>query len=177
MDVKKIIMLGGGFIGSFAVLVMVMYFLYPYLNPEKAEQAKEPADMQEVRFDPSKYGPKAVESLNKQIENLQLAVDSLISREANYFAQIDSLNGRIVEVQQEKEKALAELPEKLANKSREGVSKSLLTLDEEALAPIVNLLEERQLVNLYNSASNMQKSKLLRTLKPETAAKILKEVM
>lgn len=55
--------------------------------------------------------------------------------------------------------------------------KSLLSLDEEELAPIVNQLSNEQLILLYNGGGNLQKEKLLRALSPERAAAIITEIM
>lgn len=59
----------------------------------------------------------------------------------------------------------------------EEISKSLLRMDEEALAPILDLLDDDQLVRLYKSSSNMQRQKLLQSLEPKKAADLLKKVM
>ncbi|MDZ7772880.1 MAG: hypothetical protein U5K31_09095 [Balneolaceae bacterium] len=59
----------------------------------------------------------------------------------------------------------------------EEISKSLLRMDEEALAPILDLLDDDQLVQLYKSSSNMQRQKLLQSLEPKKAADLLKKVM
>jgi Mg/Co/Ni transporter MgtE len=105
-------------------------------------------------------------------------VDSLEAEGKNYLAQIDSLKEKNKQAKQHNEKLVTKMPEKVTKKSiGEDVSKSLLNLDQEALSPIVNLLDDEQLVGLYNSASNMQRAKLLRSLKPEKAATVLKKVM
>jgi Mg/Co/Ni transporter MgtE len=57
------------------------------------------------------------------------------------------------------------------------IAKSLLNLDEEKLSPIVNKLNNKQLMAIYNTASNMQRQKLLQSLTPDKAADIVKKVM
>jgi len=59
----------------------------------------------------------------------------------------------------------------------QSVTKSLLNLDVEEIAPIVNRLQDSDLIKVYKSASNMQREKLLRALAPEKASKILIQVM
>jgi preprotein translocase subunit YajC len=179
MNFKKIGLIAGGSLASFIAMIAVMYFLFPYINPEKKKEIQQdkPETEQESRFDLSNFSTKAVDSLNIKVQNLQQTVDSLKTLETDYVAQIDSLEGQISLVQEEKEVIKTEVPEKITAKNLEDVSKSLLNLDEEELAPIVNLLEDKQLVGLYNSASNMQRAKLLRSLKPDKAATILKKVM
>lgn len=178
MDSKNVGVWAGGFIGSFLVVMAIMYFLYPYFNPEKQEELQMPSEnMEEARFDPGQYGPEAVDSLNKKVVTLQQIVDSLKARETGYLAQIDSLESHIEQMNQEQTVAVNEENPQVETKNLEDVSRSLLNLDEESLTPIVNLLDNNQLVGLYNSASNMQRAKLLRSLKPDKAATILKEVM
>jgi len=55
--------------------------------------------------------------------------------------------------------------------------KSLLNLDEEQLAPIVNQMSNDQLIKLYRGGGTIQREKLLRSLKPDRAAKIMTEIM
>lgn len=55
--------------------------------------------------------------------------------------------------------------------------KSLLNLDEEQLAPIVNQMSNDQLIRLYRGGGTIQRQKLLRSLKPDRAAKIMTEIM
>lgn len=169
-------MIAGASLGSFAVLLAVMYLAYPYLNPEKSKKVTTVEHTKEdFRFDPAKYGPKAVESLNKQVKNLQLTIDSLKGTEDKYIRQIDSLQNHIEQLKLEQKQA--EKTKKITAKKLNNVSKSLLKLGENALAPIVNLLDNEQLVMLYKEASNIQRAKLLRSLKPDKAASILKQVM
>lgn len=178
MDSKKIGLWAGGFLGSFLVLVTIMYFLYPHFNPEKQEALQDQSEnMEETRFDPNKYGPKAVDSLTQKVGILQDTIDSLKTLEADYITQIDSLKSQLKQMDQKKLGSEDDEVTEVATKNLEDVSRSLLNLDEESLTPIVNLLEDKQLVGLYNSASNMQRAKLLRSLKPDKAATILKEVM
>lgn len=55
--------------------------------------------------------------------------------------------------------------------------KSLLNLDEEQLTPIANQMSQQELVRIYSSSGNIQREKLLRSLSPERAAKLMKEIM
>lgn len=55
--------------------------------------------------------------------------------------------------------------------------KSLLNLDEEELTPIANQMSQQELVRIYSSSGNIQREKLLRSLSPERAAKLMKEIM
>lgn len=55
--------------------------------------------------------------------------------------------------------------------------KSLLNLDEEELTPIANQMSQQELVRIYSNSGNIQREKLLRSLSPERAAKLMKEIM
>lgn len=55
--------------------------------------------------------------------------------------------------------------------------KSLLNLDEEELAPILSRLNNDQLIKLYRSAGNIQREKLLRSLNPDRAARLMESIM
>lgn len=55
--------------------------------------------------------------------------------------------------------------------------KSLLNLDEEDLTPIANQMTQKELVKIYNSSGNLQREKLLRSLSPERATKLMQEIM
>ena len=55
--------------------------------------------------------------------------------------------------------------------------KSLLNLDEEDLTPIANQMTQEELVRIYSSSGNIQREKLLRSLSPERAAKLMQEIM
>jgi hypothetical protein len=55
--------------------------------------------------------------------------------------------------------------------------KSLLNLDEEDLTPIANQMTQEELVKIYTSSGNIQREKLLRSLSPERAAKLMQEIM
>lgn len=57
------------------------------------------------------------------------------------------------------------------------VSKSLLRLDEEELAPILNRLTDSMLLQLYEATNGVQREKLLRSLEPAKSAVLLKRVM
>lgn len=55
--------------------------------------------------------------------------------------------------------------------------KSLLNLDEDELKPIANQMSQQELVRIYSNSGNIQREKLLRSLSPERAAKLMKEIM
>lgn len=178
MDIKKIGIWAGAFVGSFLVILIAVYFLFPYLNPEKVAsvQKSSPETSHTNTFDPGKYNLQAVDSLNQQVTLLQGRLDSLQDSVVYKQQLIDSLKLEL-------EAAARPITEPAAQKiiddvpAMEEATKPLLSLDEDVLAPIVDLLEEHQLISLYQKGSGRQREKLLRSLKPEKAARILKKVM
>lgn len=180
MNAKTIGIWTAGFIGSFIVLTVLVYFLFPYINPEKAAEIEmETPVMKKASFDPGEFNLQAVDSLNQEISNLQMKVDSLARQNDGKQQIIDSLQSGIdtaVEMGTESSEMItAEVAG--AVPAIEEASKPLLSLDEDELGPIVDLLDENQLISLYREGSGRQRQKLLRTLKPQKAAKILKKVM
>lgn len=101
---------------------------------------------------------------------------------------VDSLQGVIVSMQTRmKEQVVsAGVPKGQAvsgdtneidkNKLRENI-KSLMNLDEEELAPIVKEMTNAELKLLYSVSGNIQREKLLRSLPPNRAAKLIQEIM
>jgi transcriptional regulator of heat shock response len=55
--------------------------------------------------------------------------------------------------------------------------KSLLNLEEDEMAPILDKMTSKQLVRLYKEAGNTQREKILRALKSDQAARLITEVM
>ncbi|HLR77330.1 MAG TPA: hypothetical protein VK106_06685 [Balneolaceae bacterium] len=178
MDFKKIGIWSAGFIGSFLVLMLAAYFLFPYLNPKKAEKVESKNEIvQNASFDPSEYSLQAIDSLNNQIITLQNVIDSLRKEDSSHQKLLDSLKKELESTVQEESGTEPAINKNLNNISITETAKSLLSLEEGELAPIVDLLDESQLLNLYMEASTRQRKKLLRTLKPKKAATILKKVM
>lgn len=178
MDVKKIGIWAGGFIGSFIVILGLVYLLFPYLNPEKAASVeKKKPEIQQISYDPSKYSLDRVDSLNHEISTQQVLIDSLMRSDSLKQQMIDSLRQQLEKQPEQKFAKQVSAIESEDIQAIKEASKPLLKLDEEALAPIVDLLDEDQLIMLYRKGSGREREKLLRTLKPQKAAQILKKVM
>lgn len=180
MDIKKAGLITGGSVLMLVLLVFVAYILYPYLHPEETKKIAQRVDSVATAsfFNPEMYNPEKIDSLKVRLSGFKIVIDSLNGEIDSSQTIIDSLSTQIENL--EKYKAQNKLsksdPEKI-HIELETVAKSLLNLDEDALAPIVNLLDNGKLIKLYNKASTLEKEKLLRSLKPEKAALILKEVM
>lgn len=180
MDPKKAGLIAGGSVLSLIVLVMITYVIYPYIHPEEVQEVRAEADSNSAAgfFYPEMYNPEKIDSLNIRLSGLQLVIDSLNGDINNYQSVIDSLSTQITSLKEYKAQNKAQITDPdIIKIELETVAKSLLNLDVDALAPIVNLLEDNQLIKLYSKAGTLEKEKLLRSLKPEKAARILKEVM
>lgn len=212
MDKAIIIKLAGLLVGSFLVTIVIMYFLYPYLNEEGYQEV-----VAEVKTETDSLAT-ATNIPNEDIlgvsigENFITHRDTCIDTNNNtiLLATIDSLN----QVNLGYEQRIAELTEQVsaahaasqatpivqnntANNPAGNVAntlstdvntqiekeeffervKSFLNLDEEELAPIVAKLNNDELVRLYQGGGTIQREKLLRSLKPDRAASIMKEIM
>jgi len=176
MDKKKIGLWAGEFIGSFVVLLVLVYFLYPYINPKKAKKVRQQkSKIKRATFAPDKYNVNAVDSLNDQIKLQKGIIDSLKKRTGHKQQVIDSLNHLLKDVRTSMKKVSKQQHnDSVAVKK---ASQSLLRLDQNSLGPIVNLLDDSKLVNLYKKANSRQREKLLKSLQPKKAAEILKKVM
>lgn len=175
--------MAGNFIGVFLVIIVAMYFLYPQFHPENKQNTVEEEEWgaSDLTYNPNYYSLEAADSLKTQIELLQQSIDSLRGVEQQHLLKVDSLEYRAN--QMEEENLERDIPDtddenELVSAERlKDISRSLLELDEEELSPILNRLNNNELIGLYKSANNMQRSKMLRSLGPDKAAVILKEIM
>jgi seryl-tRNA synthetase len=192
--------LAGIFFGSLLLLTAGFFFAYPHINEERYNEIIEnfrDDDVIDAMFEGDRrYIGIEFNELIDQIEKLR-------AEESTWSARFDSLNAvnsRLIsdiEALTERKEELANVKEELAlraseegneysaldvnsNETPEDIServKSLMNLDEEELAPIVNQLSNEHLVRIYRNAGNMQREKLLRSLNPERAAEIVREIM
>lgn len=188
MDKKIIGKWTGSFIGLFIVLLVLMYFLYPVLKPNKAEKVmkaekqkmaekatKQQSGLTMASLNISEDHSKSVDRFREKLVNKQVIIDSLTERGEAKQQLIDSLR-QALKVSKDSVRELSGNKQQYAI-SAEEASKSLLSLEGNSLGPIVNLLNEKQLIHLYEKGSKRQREKLLRTLDPKKAAAILKKVM
>jgi len=203
---KKILIIVAAVVVPFLAMLVLFYFLYPQLNEEKYEQilsestedqTEEPVrdefEYNEVAIDESSaenYTFEDYESLPNNLElllaeqkSLQSTIDSLKNEKEALVSELDELNSsvdslRAVETAGNNvpESMLAEASAETGEEFSERV-KSLLNLDEEQLAPIVKQLSDEQLIRLYDSAGNIQREKLLRSLSASRAAKLMEKIM
>jgi len=203
---KKILIIVAAVVVPFLAMLVLFYFLYPQLNEEKYEQilsestedqteehVRDEFEYNEVAIDqPSaeNYTFEDYESLPNNLElllaeqkSLQSTIDSLKNEKEALVSELDELNSsvdslRAVETAGNNvpESMLAEASAETGEEFSERV-KSLLNLEEEQLAPIVKQLSDEQLIRLYDSAGNIQREKLLRSLSASRAAKLMEKIM
>lgn len=214
MNKSALIKIVGILVGSFVVITILTFFLYPYLNEEKYEQVQEERAerLPTGEFEGAGSDTDLFDTENADLNNDSVfseTVDSLALKDSLRFAAIiDSLTAANDSLTQELESAnssLANLEQALmeagadrdllasaksgsgetpfvtvAEEPQEEFServKSLLNLDEEDLTPIASQMTQQELVKIYQTSSNLQREKLLRSLTPERAAKLMQEIM
>ncbi len=189
---KTILLYTGIFVVGFIVLFAGMYLVYPYLQPEKAAKAQEAVQSEQLPpiYDYTTFSPLKIDTLNTIIARLKKEIRAHKSAPDKYKVLSDSLVkvskqqkqliGRLRDSLDVQEKAIAAQLKKNKPKSKgiqfSEVTKSLLSMDEKSLSPILKKLNDNMLVGLYRDGSNMQREKLLRSLNPDRAAQLLKKV-
>ncbi len=181
MDTSTIVKYGLASLLSFVFFIAVSYAIYPHVNgsakKEKINNAPavdEPVDFIGKKYDPDLYGPDAVARLKKQIDDMEQLISELREKENQYKEVIDSLAVVASSIH------LQMVVEQEQRINAEGIleaASSLLELNDDVLSKILIRLEDQQLVELYHAAGRIQRGKLLRSLDPDRAAKLLKQVI
>lgn len=213
MNKSALIKIAGILIGSFVVITVATFFLYPYINEENYEQIQAergerlPPEDLERSSDPDLSGnyysdgasaeefAAGSDSVLAEVKSPEMMkIDSLIAVNDSLTQQLDSarisLNNleNVLRASGADDRQLDEVRRGTGNVEfmvaaevpREEFAervKSLLNLDEEELTPIANQMTQQELVKIYSSSGNIQREKLLRSLSPERAAKLMKEIM
>ncbi|MCH8557583.1 MAG: hypothetical protein LAT84_07175 [Balneolia bacterium] len=195
---NKVLKILGILFVPFLVLLIVMYFLYPRINPEGYQEIVERFDETSAEsariadFRGMDINPQHMDSLQAEMnrllaerQNLEAVVDSLMTQKEQMLSVIDTLESQRDSVEMQTVSLNERVPEGLEETAASTQSseefaervKSLLNLEEEELAPILSNLEDPQLIRLYYSAGSIQREKLLRSLSPERAARIMQKIM
>src|SRR6056297_1301942 len=199
---KKVLIILAAIAGSFLAFLVLFYFLYPHLNEEKFEQVVSElneekttkTDQNQYRYDETVYDelnevdeydelPNNPELLMAEQNSLQDSIDSLQQKIDLLLNELDELSHSVDSVKSLKTtensadvQLNADNTAENMDEAREEFServKSLLNLEEEQLSPIVRQLSDEQLIRLYDSAGNIQREKLLRSLSADRAAKLM----
>ncbi|MDG5766746.1 hypothetical protein QA596_04640 [Balneolales bacterium ANBcel1] len=184
----KYLKIPGIIVGSFVGVFALIFFLYPQINPEQYEQLTQWDEQDGDGF------PGAGPLTDEEVEEWKAEMERLRADNRSLRSTVDSLQllNEDLELElKEWEKLEDFMP--VAESATEPVQrgstfymsdeefgervKSLLNLDEEELAPIIREMDDGQLVRLYQSGGTIQREKLLRSLSPQRAAKLMSEVM
>lgn len=184
---RRIIIMIVGFILAFFLLLVASFFIYPVINPD-ANMGYNESEI--YLYDYAQFGPQAVADLKKKVDALELELNEKRAKEAIDLALIDSLyqvtlgyEDQLMSAQVVTGSDGISLPGLITGYEAENdpriidVSKSLMRLDEEELAPILNRLTDPMLYSLYQATKGAQREKLLRSLEPAKSAVLLKRVM
>lgn len=189
-----------GFIGALAV----SYFIMPSIAPEYTTLPPEPiADEipQEndfEKFNYLKYGPTVVQQLQKTsdslanivefrtetrlrfintIADLQNEVDSLRRINATKDEVIFQLENRADSISSAAmDQLLAAKNQQMSEQVRQ-IAQSIGRLDQESLGPVLNLLNDEELLQLYNASEENRRNRILEALDPEKASKLIRSVI
>jgi hypothetical protein len=125
--------------------------------------------------------------INDNNELLLARIDSLEEVNRSYESELAALNEQLIVAREaaaeqnttteDRESELLAEDSQMSQEEFFDRTKSLLNLDREELAPIVAELSKQEIVRLYNGGGTIQREKLLRSLEPERAAEIMKEIM
>lgn len=197
MQLTSLLKYAGILVVIFLACIVALFFLYPYLDEEGYENAvlqtqelnaisdseNNYADLSEGSLE---YLEKELEQYSQKESSLLEKIDSLTEANAMIKLQLDSvmvLNDSLeTKPGNQTEENLTEDTSLFADAGEDAEDfservKSLLNLDEEELAPIVNQMSNMQLVRLYKGGGNIQREKLLRSLESERAAELMTEIM
>lgn len=193
MNKGAIVKIAGFLVIPIVLMLVIVYLLYPMINEEKYDLI--------TRTNGMMYDSLTIDSLAKvdslmSVDSIMVA-DSIQSKQKDATKQpqdmsvatkIDSLE-RMIYVLSSRLEGL-EAKDKQAKPTQATSNtdddydeafkdrvKSLLNLDEDEMAPILDKMTSQQLVRLYKEAGNTQREKILRALKSDQAARLITEVM
>ncbi|WP_428236490.1 hypothetical protein [Gracilimonas sp.] len=173
------------------VMIVAMYFLYPYINKEEynelvqAQEEKLDAEFEALGLPAQEDSVVAVLSDTTMVMD-SVAVDTLVTDELQLALEENTLlHKRVDSLIAEIEMLKANQPEETDAEDIQELSKeefaqrikSLLNLEEDDLAPILEKMTNEQLVRLYNGGGTIQREKILRSLNSDKAAKLMTEIM
>jgi hypothetical protein len=201
---RRVILIVLALIAAFLLFMTLSFYLYPVFNPDAAGESMRievpRSSKGYYEFDYVRFGPGAVMKLQDEIDRLEEQIASRQNKDDRDIQVIDSLQQET----QRKDQRIARLEAQLQRGQQDNslspfgsgggfsggssgglegdgkiaaIAKSLLTLDEEQLGPILNRLPDDQLVELYRSSSNIRRSKLMSSLDPAKASTLLRRVM
>ncbi|MGN8226754.1 hypothetical protein [Gracilimonas sp. BCB1] len=173
------------------VMIVAMYFLYPYINKEDYQELvqtqQEKLDSEFDALGIPAQGDSVIAVLSDTTVVMDsVAIDTLVNNELQLALEENTLlHKRVDSLIAEIEMLRANQPEETGTEDIQELSKeefaqrikSLLNLEEDDLAPILEKMTNEQLVRLYNGGGTIQREKILRSLNSDKAAKLMTEIM
>ena len=187
----KALKIVGIIIGSFVGVFALIFYAYPYINKEIFQEMKQDGVSEnylesawiaggEVTGEELENILNELEKLKSENSALESAVDSLMLLNEDLRLEISEWENMedFMPVAQSPTDVVQQGSTMYMDDEEFGDRvKSLLNLDEDELAPIVNEMDDGQLIRLYRAGGTIQREKLLRSLSPRRAAKLMSEVM
>jgi hypothetical protein len=194
MNKAAILKIVGFLVVPFLVLVVVLFFLYPYLKADTYQDIVEanqgeygvPMTQADTTFAAGDSLQMLPDSL--RMDSLQVP-DSLNINSTEYLTsenellhmKLDSLRIALRALKLDRDKKQEQLDaiqnSELSSEEFLERVKSLYNLEKDELAPILDKMTGKQLVRLYKEGSSRQREKMLRSLNSDKAAKLLTEIM
>lgn len=189
-----------GFIGALAV----SYFIMPSIAPEYTTLPPEPIAEeipQENEFEKYNYldyGPGVVQRLEKRADSLANIVEFRSENRLRFINTIAELQNEVdslKRINDTKDEIIYQLENKADSISNSAVdqllaakntqlservkslSQTIAKLDVASLSPILNLLTDEELEQLYLASEENRRSKILEALNPEKAGKLIRRVL
>lgn len=189
-----------GFIGALAV----SYFIMPSIAPEYTTLPPEPIaeeipqENEFEKYNYLSYGPGIVQSLQKTADSLANIVEFRTEnrlRFINTIAQLQNEVDSLKRINDTKDEIIYQLENKadsisntavdqlLAAKNTQlsdrvkSLSQTIGKLDVASLSPILNLLTDEELEQLYLASEDNRRGKILEALNPEKAGKLIRKVL
>ncbi len=191
LDLRRVIFMVIGAIVAFFVFMAIAFYVYPMINPDAAFEGDTVGTIGYNPVDFSEFGPQVVADLKNRVSELERQLDESVKKNIDFAEKVEIMTAQLDEAQ-----AMSGANGMLAG-NVEGLTgpdgqttgfgaptdsvikrvKAIFALDEDEMMPIVNLLQESQLLEIYQQASNRQREQLLRVLSPQKASSLIKKVM
>ncbi len=192
MDPRRILFMIIGAIIAFFVFIAISFYLYPVINPNAEYEGGTIGTIGYNPVDFSEYGPQVVAELKNRVSDLERQLDESVKKNIDYAEQMETLNTQLASSQDaaagnsgfagdfQPDGTMLAADGSFGGTPPDSVIKkvkAIFALDEDEMQPIVNLLNESQLMEIYQQATNRQREQILRSLSPPKAAALIKRVM
>lgn len=194
--VKKILKILGFIVLPVIPLTVAAYFLYPYINKKEYQKVADKYQNEVVIGDSTQVGTMGigeVKTIGEDFETLKERSKAFQEEITGLKSRVDSLSVLNDSLQQvlnknknpgnpnvdslDKQEMKGDKRVKMSDKKFAENMKSLLALDLEDLSPILNQMNNGQLLRLYNVGSSLERKKILRALDSKRAANLITELM